>query len=127
MNIERFLNIAIGLDQAGLIWRPEVGDEVSDRRDPENISILVNPNQAKAEELRSIYLWLPTLEQMVFQLEARQAILFHAGLELTTEAMRYKAVLQSPVGPIESEAESLRTAIGISLLELVKANKKSCH
>ena len=74
----------------------------------------MNPSQ-----LRNTYLWLPTVEQIVFQFEARQSILFHAGLELSERAICYKTVIQSPFGPIESSADSLREALGCALKELL--------
>lgn len=114
-----YLNIAADLEAAGLVWQPEIGDEVSDRARREIISILVDPQGMTPTELRSVYLWLPTVEQLVTQFEVRQAILFHAGLELTHAAFCYKAVIQTPKGPIESAAGSLRTALGIALRDLL--------
>lgn len=114
-----FLKIAEDLELAGLIWRPEIGDEVSERQNLGRISVLVDPEGMAPAELRSTYLWLPTLEQMLTQLEARQVILFHAGLELSSHTIVYKAVLQSPVGPIESHAETLRGAMGLALRSLL--------
>lgn len=117
-----FQHIAHDLELAGLIWQPEIGDEVSDRKRREDVSILVDPQGMTPAELRSVYLWLPTVEQMIFQFEARQSILFHAGLELSDSAMVYKTVIQSRVGPIESHAESLRHSLGLALRELLRAN-----
>jgi hypothetical protein len=76
MGLLQFLQIAEDLELAGLHWMPEIGDEVSDRKHPDNISILVDPQGMTPIELRSSYLWLPTVEQMVTQVEVRQAILF---------------------------------------------------
>jgi len=117
--MSQFLEVAENLEHAGLLWRPEIGDEVSDKRKRGLISILVDPQGMSPGELRSTYLWLPTVEQMVFQMEARQAILFHAGLEMTNVSFCYKTVLQSPKGSIESRAESLRTSMGIALTKLL--------
>jgi len=114
-----FIQIAEHLELAGLIWQPEIGDEVSDRQARENVSILVDPHGMTPLELRDHFLWLPTVEQMVVQFESRQAILFHAGLELTNTSMCYKTVIQSSVGPIESKAESLRAAVGLALRDLL--------
>lgn len=114
-----FLGIAAELELAGLIWQPEIGDEVSVRKAIEHISILVDPDGMSPTELRSTYLWLPTVEQMIEQVECRQAILFHAGLELTNTSFCYKTVLQSSKGPVESTGESLRVAIGVALKELL--------
>ena len=118
-NPYRFIDIAGHLDSAGLVWQPEIGDEVSYRIRPESISILVDPEGMTPKELRSTYLWLPSVEQMVFQLEARQAILFHAGLELSDTTYCYKTVIQSQLGAIEAKADSLRAALGLGLRDLL--------
>lgn len=119
MNFLPLLSVAEDLEMAGLRWVPEIGDEVSERVQPALISVLVDPNGMSYETLRSTYLWLPTVEQMVHQLEARQAILFHAGLELSQSLMCYKTVIQAPVGQIESRGESLRVAVGLALRDLL--------
>lgn len=119
MSLLPFLPVAEDLELAGLIWQPEIGDEVSDRRRPDAVSILVDPHGLSPGELRSVYLWLPSVEQMVFQFEARQAILFHAGLEISDQALYYKTVIKSQLGPIESKAESLRVSVGMALRSLL--------
>jgi hypothetical protein len=119
-----FVEIAEDLELAGLLWKPEIGDEVCDKKTHASVSILVDPQGMTPRELRTIYLWLPTLEQMILQVEARQSILFHAGLELSDSAMCYKTVLQSPRGKIESSGETLRTAIGIALRNLILAEQE---
>jgi hypothetical protein len=121
--LTRFLHVAEDLDIAGLTWLPEIGDEVADRKRKESISILVDPGGMTPSELRSTYLWLPTVEQLVTQFEARQAILFHAGLEFTEQAYCYKTVLQTHVGPIEATADSLRLALGLALRELLLGDR----
>jgi hypothetical protein len=120
MRLVNFVSLAHDLENAGLVWQPEIGDEISDRTKRDTISILVDPEGRHPEELRQSYLWLPTVEQLVFQFEARQAILFHAGLELSEKYMGYKAVVQSPFGPIEASAVSLREALGEALKELLR-------
>lgn len=129
MSYYPIIGVSSDLDSAGLIWQPEIGDEVSRRTQPESISILVDPDGMTPIELRSTYLWLPTVEQMVLQLEARQAILFHAGLELTDKTFCYKTVIQANMGAIESKAESLRVSLGMALKELLIRNlpDKSLH
>lgn len=114
-----FHQVAEELELAGLLWLPEIGDEIAERRHRELISVLVDPHGMSPTELRSIYLWLPSVEQMVFQLEARQAMLYHAGLELTERSMVYKTVVQSPAGVIECVAESLRHSMGLALRNLL--------
>ena len=117
-----FIQVAGQLELAGLVWQPEIGDEISYRKEPEMVSILVDPQGMTPIQLRSSYLWLPSVEQMVVQLEARQAILFHAGLELNEKALGYKTVIQSPIGAIESCAESFRLSMGLALKGLLLAD-----
>lgn len=116
---EAFLNIAEELELAGLVWKPEIGDEICFRQKRETISVLVDPQGLTPSELRSTYLWLPTVEQMVWQFEARSAILEHTGLELTQKAMCYKTVIKSSFGEIESKASSLRSSVGLALRSLL--------
>lgn len=118
-----FLDVAQDLEIAGLLWQPEIGDEVSSRLNRESVSILVDPQGMSPGELRMTYLWLPTLEQMVSQFEARQAILFHAGLEISESAMYYKAIVKFRGDPIESKAVSLRSAVGLALRNLLLTNQ----
>ena len=116
-----FLEIAHHLDLAGLVWHPEIGDEITDRDTLERVSILVNTQGLTPRELRSQYLWLPTLEQMVVQLEARQAILEHTGLEISDRAMAYKTVVKAPCGEFLSRGQTLRLSVGIALRDLLTA------
>ena len=119
MKILHFLQVAEDLELAGLLWRPEIGDEISLRSKKESVSVLVDPQGFTPEELRAEYLWLPTVEQMVTQFEVRQAILFHAGLELTEKSLCYKTVIQAPKGPIESCGTTLRLSVGLALRNLL--------
>ena len=124
-----FICLAEELETAGLLWLPEIGDEISHRSEPESVSVLVDPDGMTPKELRKTYLWLPSLEQMVLQLEVRQAVLFHAGLELSDKAMAYKAVVHTGKGPIESVGRSLRQAVGEALHGLLigKAGQAEFH
>ena len=119
MTAGRFLEIASDLECAGLLWQPEIGDEVADRSDQNFVSILIDPQGMSPIELRSTYLWLPTVEQIIYQFEARQAVLFHAGFELTEQKYGYKTVIQTPRGHIETLAESFRASLGIALRNLL--------
>ena len=116
---DKFIYVAQDLEMAGLFWHPEVGDEVTDRQLKNPVSILVDPQGLTPDELRSSFLWLPTVEQMIYQCEARQAVLFHAGFEMTTRSCGYKTVIQSPIGHIESCAESFRISLGLALRDLL--------
>jgi hypothetical protein len=116
---DKFIYIAQDLETAGLFWHPEVGDEVTDRSLRNPVSILVDPQGLSPDELRSSFIWLPTVEQMIHQCEARQAVLFHAGFEMTGKICGYKTVIQAPVGHIESCAESFRISLGLALRGLL--------
>ena len=119
MKTEGFLAIAEELEIAGLIWKPEIGDEISFRQQRDTVSVLVDPQGMSPTELRSTYLWLPTVEQMVWQFEARSAILEHTGLELTSKSFCYKTVVKGSFGEIESKAASLRSSVGLALRNLL--------
>lgn len=119
---DKFIYVAQDLEMAGLFWHPEVGDEVTDRQLKNPVSILVDPQGLTPDELRSSFLWLPTVEQMIYQCEARQAVLFHAGFEMTNRSCGYKTVIQSPVGHIESCAESFRISLGLALRNLLMSD-----
>lgn len=124
MNSYHFIEVASDLDNAGLVWQPEIGDEVSSREQLESVSILIDPQGMTPSQLRSSYLWLPSVEQMIMQMEARQAILKHAGLEMTDAALFYEAVVRYHQSEIHSRANSLRTALGLALLDLLLFNMK---
>ena len=116
---DKFIYVAQDLEVAGLLWHPEVGDEVADRGGQSPVAILVDPQGMTPDELRSTYLWLPTVEQIILQFEARQAVLFHAGLEFSDTRLCYKTVLQVQNGHIECRADSFRLSLGIALRDLL--------
>ena len=122
-----FANIAFDLEEAGLLWRPAIGDEVCSRSEPVQVSILVDSAGMKPEQLRGFYLWLPTVEQLVFQLEVRHAILKHAGLELKPDQMIYKSVVETNYGVIEGQGRSLRGSIAVSLRDLLQLSSSTIH
>ena len=117
MKSTEFIDVSLQLDEAGLVWHPEIGDEVADRHSLERISILVDPHGLTPTELRSTFLWLPSVEQLVHQFEARQALIYHAGI---TEEMLYQAVVRSHGRMIEAAAPSLRVALGKALQQLLQ-------
>jgi hypothetical protein len=117
MKSTEFIDVSLQLDEAGLVWHPEIGDEVADRHSLERISILVDPHGLTPTELRSTFLWLPSVEQLVHQFEARQALIYHAGI---TEEMLYQAVVRSHGRMIEAAASSLRVALGKALQQLLQ-------
>lgn len=119
MSLISFLQVAHDLETAGLLWQPEIGDEISQRSAPEVVSILIDPQGMTPSVLRETYVWLPTVEQLVNQLEARKAILFHAGLGINERALAYKTVVQVGRGQVEATGDTLRDAIGSALRELL--------
>jgi hypothetical protein len=124
-----FVTVAVDLDNAGLMWQPEVGDEITRRDDPGATSILFDPQGLTHRQLRQIYLWLPSLDQLVLQFEARQVILSHAGLEVTESGMCYKTVLQVNYqriaqSTIEATGETLRTAMGVALQKILVGQRE---
>jgi hypothetical protein len=124
--VRSFIPIAKDLEDVGLVWQPEIGDEILDRANTNTVSILVDPQGMTPSILRSTYMWLPSVEQLVLQLEARQAVLFHAGLELSEVEICYKTVIQAPLHHIETKAQSLRSSLGIALRDLLLASGV-CH
>lgn len=119
MSLAPLLKIACELEDAGLVWQPEIGDEVSEKERLDNISILVDTHGLTPSQLRDRFLWLPTVEQLIWQFEARQAVLFHAGLEIGERSCFYKTVVQTNMGPIESKSDSLRKSLGLVLRKLL--------
>ena len=114
--------IAEDLEHAGLVWQPEIGDEISDRISKKEVAILVDPRGMTPSELRVMYLWLPTVEQLVEQVEARQALLCHMGIELVEDDLFYRTVLRAKTREIESRGESLRISLGAALRDLLLAS-----
>ena len=112
-----FIHISLELDRSGLVWYPEIGDEVTERSTLERVSILVDPQGLTPSELRNNFLWLPTTEQLVEQFEARQALIYHAGINTS---LLYEAVIRTSEGVIEACGHSLRLAFGLALQELLK-------
>lgn len=110
------IEVSFELDDAGLLWKPEIGDEIALREDLQRVSILVDPQGLTPSELRGTFLWLPTVEQLVCQFEARQALLYHAGINQT---MQYEAVIKTAIGVIEARARSLRVALGKALKDII--------
>ena len=116
-----FLQLSTELDKVGLIWHPEIGDEVAYRARLEEISIFVDPLGLTPKELREHFLWLPTVEQIVQQFEARQAVIYHAGLN---QSFAYETVIKTAEGVIETAGTSLRLAFGQALYELLNQKQK---
>lgn len=121
MSCENFLQVALDLEQNGLIWEPEIGDEVIERDADGKVSILVDPQGLTPPELRRAYVWLPTVEQLVEEVESRLGALIHAGV---STSCAYEALIKTEFGIIEGEGLTLREAIGGALKDLI-ANKAS--
>lgn len=124
MTLAHFVHIAYDLEDVGLLWQPEIGDEISSKVGETEISVLVDTGGLTPRELREAYLWLPTVEQMVLQLEARQAILFHAGLEVSETNFCYKTVIQRQKNKFEGQGASLRNSLGLALRDMLLISKE---
>ena len=117
MSEVEFITVSYELEGSGLVWHPEIGDEICNRAaDQLRVSILFDPQGLTPGQLRESFLWLPTVEQLVVQIEARQAMLYHAGI---SESLSYETVIKTNDGYIEAAAPSLRTAIGKALNNLL--------
>ena len=114
-----FLSIAQTLENVGLLWQPEVGDEVSLREKGDIVSILVDKTKFSINKLRSTYIWLPNIEQIISQIEARQSFLLHAGLAIDENKICYRTIVQAPETNIQAEADNLRCSLGIALKDLL--------
>ena len=109
MEKENFITLSVALEESGLLWQPEIGDEVVAREDQEKVSILVSPQGLTPTQLRESFVWLPSVEQLILQIEARQAMLFHAGISRTFD---YETVIRATAGLFEARGKSLRTSVG---------------
>jgi len=121
--VTELIEVAFKLDRSGLIWNPEIGDEVTSRDKPSRVAILVDPQGLTPGELREKFLWLPSVEQLVEQFEVRESIIYHAGTGTTLD---YEVVVRSPVGVIETNAASLRIAFGAALCDLLNNEITGC-
>jgi hypothetical protein len=110
------IQCAFELDKKGLVWCPEIGDEVVEKPTLEKLSILVDPHGLTPSELRETFLWIPTVEQMIAQFEARQALIYHVGIN---NQFSYEAVIKTSKGVIEVAAHNLRLTFGRALNQLL--------
>lgn len=118
-DVKFFASLAFDLEQAGLNWAPSIGDEICLRSEPEEIKVLVDPQALSGDEVKKNYLWLPSFEQMVSQLEVRQGILTHAGLDLSPTRIAYVTVIDSKIGQFQSSAKTLRNSMGLSFRDFL--------
>jgi hypothetical protein len=119
MTPKSFVHVAEDLELAGLLWQPEMGDEIASRADTEHLLILVDSQGMTPLQLRRAYLWLPSVEQMVEQIEARQGLLEHSGLEITDHGMFYRTVVKQNTKLIKVEAPNLRHSFGLALRDMM--------
>ena len=123
MSREDYIDVSLELDKVGLIWHPEIGDEISLRGQERQVSILVDPQGLTPKELRDSFIWLPTVEQLVTQIEARQGLIFHAGV---TETLEYEAIIKVTEGLVEAKASSLRVVFGKALSSILEHKCQTC-
>ena len=116
-----YIDVSGKLDVAGLIWHPEMGDEIALRDNPHKVSILVDSGGLTPGQLRRLYLWLPTVEQLAGQIEARQTKIEHLGL---TDRFSYRLVLRHRLQhKIETEQKTIKLAFGFGLWELLTLSR----
>ncbi len=116
-----FIPVSVQLDRSGLLWEPEIGDEVTERGSFERVAILVDPQGLSPSELRDSFVWLPTVEQLVDQIESRQGLIYHLGI---SESAGYEAVVKSPAAIVEVCCPNLRIALGQALYHLLQCQQK---
>lgn len=128
-DLNKFIDLSSSLDSLGLVWRPEIGDEICLRSEASpdvsnRVSILVDPQGQTPRELRNQFIWLPTVEQFVHQFEARQAMIHHVGMD---EKLSWVAVIKTSSGLIESEARSMRILLGKAMKRLLSGGGEALH
>ncbi len=121
---DNFYSLAKDLENAGLTWDPEIGDEVFVRDyATQKLSIIVDSGGMDIVELREAYIWVPTIEQMLSEIESRSATLFHSGIKIEDGKKAYTVIIQSIHGTFESTMDSLREALGVALKNLILKDK----
>lgn len=113
----KYIEISFELDRSGLVWHPEIGDEVVDRRTMDRVAIFVDSQGLTPTELRDSFIWLPSVEQLVKQFEARHAIISHAGLN--DESYTYDVIVKTQTRKIEVSGRTLRIGFGKGLRNLL--------
>ena len=116
---QEFIVVSYELEESGLLWHPEIGDEIIARGDDQRVSILVDPQGLTPKELRENFVWLPTVEQLVVQIEVREGMLYHAGI---CDSLDYETIIKTSFGMIEAQASSLRIAMGKALNDMLMKN-----
>jgi len=114
-----FFNLSSQLEKSGLTWNPEIGDEVADRVTATTL-ILVDNKGLTPNQLRKLFLWLPRLEQMIEQIEARQAIISHFGFSTSLKNSGYLVEIQFRESVLSATHPDSRLAIGLGLLKLLQ-------
>ena len=71
-------------------------------------------------ELRTLYVWLPTVEQMLQQIEKRSGLLFHAGRGRTSDC--YEAIVFAENEMLKAQGSSLRQALAEVLCTLISGD-----
>lgn len=118
--MDNFLSIAKELETIGLRWVPEVGDEVSLRALKDaKVSILVDADGMSLYELRENYIWLPTIEQLLAEIENRGGLIFHAGFTLSKDKQKYEVVIQTIQEMIKVSHNTLREALALALKKMI--------
>ena len=115
-----FFNLSSQLEKSGLTWNPEIGDEVADRVTATAL-ILVDNKGLTPNQLRKLFLWLPRLEQMIEQIEARQAIIAHFGFNAESRNSGYLVEIKFRESVFSAAHPDSRLAVGLGLLKLLQS------
>ncbi|MCS6894129.1 MAG: hypothetical protein NZO16_06165 [Deltaproteobacteria bacterium] len=119
------ITLSFALERAGLVWHPEIGDEVSERTSNQ-IMILTDNFSLPPSHLRRIFLWLPRAEQLIEQIEARQGIITHVGWINDGSTYGYGAFLKIGDVEIRATSSSFRLALAMLLFKFLQfLNPKS--
>ena len=121
MDVVNLISLASRLESAGLSWEPEIGDEVIDKLDRKKVGILVDPQGLSLDDLRQSFLWVPNIEQLILEIENRNAIIFHAGSSASHD---YDVVLKTVSGLIKGEGSDFRLALGDALENLLSESHR---
>ncbi len=118
------VTLSLALEMAGLVWKPEIGDEVLDRYS-NRIMILTDNFGLPPSELRKIFLWLPRMEQLIEQIEARQAVILRLGWIQEEVSIGYDVEIGYQGNVIQAKGLDARLALGTGLFKLLQFIKPS--
>lgn len=113
------ISLSLALEKAGLVWHPQIGDEVSERSQF-RIMILTDNNSLTPSQLRKLFVWLPRMEQIIEQIEARNGIITFFGWNSSPASFGYLARMEISGEMIETSHVDPRLAIGALLFKFLQ-------